>query len=242
MPGAEPFKVSRIIPATEHWAKSFDALEIPYFRLEPRNFDPRKKYPLVIAVPHQIGTFDWAWSKYPQFLANIGVLHLAVNVRGTGGHGRAFRENHPEWADRDVLAVREAVVRSGIVDDRRIFLMSLSGGADMVHKLTAAHPGLWAGAILINPVLSVPKDKLVKPPRYLILTGQNDTRGDVAARAHEFEKWARANGVPATMLYAERTRHDILDVNVDKQMGFAMAEFIFERKYGGALAVRPQNH
>ena len=242
VPGTDPFKVSQIIPATEHWVKSFDGVKVPCYRLEPRNFNPGKKYPLVIAVPHRDGMFDWAWGKYPQFLANIGVQHLAVNVRGSDGYGRGFRQNHPELADRDVLAVREAAVRGGNVDEKRIFLMAHSSGGEIVTKLAAEHPNMWAGVILVNPVLSVPNEKPGKLPRHLIFTGENDSKNNVAARAHEFEKWARTNGVPVTMIYDENTSHFIVDINVDKRMGVEIAEFIFQQKYGEATTERHRSN
>ncbi len=228
VPGAEPFKVSKNIPATELWVESFDGLRIPCYQLEPRNFEQGRKYPLVIAVPHRDGMFDWAWSKYPQFLANIGVMHLAVNVRGSDGYGKDFRENHPELADQDILAVRKAALRSGNVDEKRIFLMAHSSGGEIVRKLAREHPEMWAGVILVNPALSVPGDKPGRLPRHLIFTGENDARDNVAARAHEFEEWARANGVPVTMVYDQSTSHFIVSISVDKRMGLKMAEFIFQ--------------
>ncbi len=234
VPGAEPFKESRIIPMTELWVESFDGLKIPCYRLKPKNFKRGEKYPLVIAVPHRDGMFDWKWDKYPQFIANIGVIHWAVNVRGSDGYGRGFRENHPEWADRDVLAARSAAVEGGDVDEQRIFLMAHSSGGEIVTKLATEHPELWAGVILVNPVLAVPSDKPGKLPRHLIFTGEKDTDNHVAARAHAFEKWARTNGVPLTMIYGEKTAHFIVSTKVDERMALEIAGFIFQRTFGEA--------
>ncbi len=231
VPGAEPFKVSQIIPTTERMEKSFDGLEIQCFQLEPRNVQPGRKYPLVIAVPHEIGTFDWAWSKYPQFLANLGVHYVAVNVRGTDGHGRSFRENDPEQAYRDVLAVREAFVRSGNVDEKRIFLMAESSGSVLASKLTMEHAGMWGGVILIHPDLRIPQGEPNRALRYFAFTGEKDSNGELAAHARAFEKWAQVSGVEATMVYGENTWHDIVNTELDKRMGYALAEFIFQRKY-----------
>jgi dipeptidyl aminopeptidase/acylaminoacyl peptidase len=234
VPGTDrPFVASRVIPATEIWETSFDGLRIPCYRREPRNFRPGIRYPLVIAVPHRDGMFDWSWEKYSQFLANIGVIHLAVNVRGSDGYGRTFRENHPRDADRDVLAVRAAALNSGQVDAQRIFLMAHSSGGEIVRQLATEHPELWAGVILINPSLTVPKDKPRSLPPQLVFTGESDTQDDRATRAHEYEAWARTNGFPLTMLYDQSTYHFIRDVDVDKRLGLALAEFIYRRSYTG---------
>lgn len=237
VPGAEPFKVSKIIPAVEAWAKSFDGLSIPYYRREPKDFRPDLKYPLVIAIPHRDGMFDWSWEKYSQFLANIGIIHLSANVRGSDGYGRTYRENQRDQADKDVLAVRKAALRTGNVDEKRIFLMAHSSGGEIVTKLALEHPELWAGVILFGPSLTIPPKKPASLPHYFIFMGENDAG---VSRAREFENWAHTNGVQVTMWYDQRAAHFITDVNLDKKLGLALSELIFGRKYSASATGRSQ--
>jgi len=239
IPGTDaPFIVSKIIPETERWQESLGGLRIPYFRLEPRNFKSQMRYPLVIAVPHANDMFEPHWEKYSQFLANIGVFHLAVNHRGADGYGKTFREDR-EDADKDILAVRKAALRGGNIDEKRIFLMAHSGGSVLVNKLAAEHPGLWAGIILFGPGMSVPERKPVELPRYFIFMGEKDS-ADLVQRARSFERWARTNGVKLTAMYDPNTFHFITDVNVDRRVGITLAEFIFGQKFATDYSTRPQ--
>lgn len=230
VPGIErPFATSKILPTVERWEKSFDGLEIPYYLLEPRNLRHDRKYPLVISIPHAEGQFDESWEKYAQYLANIGVYHVAVNPRGSDGYGKTFGENHPEFADKDVLAVRKAVLADRTIDKDRVFLLAHSSGGVLVNKLAAEHLDLWAGLILIGAEVPRPAAKPRNMPRYLVFMGEKDAK-DLVQRAREFEAWGRTNGVHLTSLYDKNTLHHITDVNVDKRIGFALAEFIFNPK------------
>jgi dienelactone hydrolase len=225
-----PFTISRIIPAIEQWTKSFDGLSIPYYALEPRNLKPDRKHPLVISIPHEEGQFDQSWEKYAQYLANIGVFHMAVNTRGSDGYGKTFKENHPEDADKDILAVLKAALRNRNIDNKRVFLMAHSSGGQLVQKLATEHPDLWEGVILFGPGLSVPEHKPERLPRCFVFMGEKDSKG-LVEKAREFEKWGRANGFQVKILYDQNTFHHITDVNVDRRIGAELAEFIFRKKF-----------
>jgi hypothetical protein len=58
----------------------------------------------------------------------------------------------------------------------------------------------------------------------------------------EFKKWADTNGADVTLMVDDRTTHTITDINVDRRLGFAFAEFIFHHHQPPTLPTkRPIN-
>jgi Prolyl oligopeptidase family len=227
VPGTnQPFVTARVLPAEARWAESFDGLQIPYYLIKPRGMESRSTYPAVLAVPPEAGQFVQAWEKYGQFLGNIGVFYAALNPRGSDGYGKPFKENKPEEAWRDILAVRKQLLEDPNVDPKRCFLLTWSNGSRAVNRVVAEHPGLWAGVILISggaPNIGTVEHAL---PPYFIFIGDKDRRG-LRPGIKRFKQWADANGADVTLMVDARTTHIITDINVDRRLGYAFAQFIF---------------
>lgn len=240
VPGSDgPLKYSEIIPRTEHWVKSFDDLQVPFYMQEPRRIKKDRKYPVVIAIPPDNGQFVNAWEKYSQFFANIGTFFVAVNPRGSDGYGRTYMKIDSKDAYEDIEAVRQWVLKNPNVDSERVFLFAYCNGGLVANQLAAFQPESWEGVILISsagPRLQSASSKL---PRYLLFVGEKEEKPRLQ-RVKEFKKWADDNNVQATLLLDKNTFHHITDVNVDKKIGFAIAEFIFGQSQG-AIAGNSNN-
>ena len=102
----------------------------------PRNFDPAKKYPLVVRVH---GGPSWAalseWPGVHDFaiaLAGAGYFVLQPNPRGSFGQGESFtRANIRDFGNgdfKDILAGVDAAVKSAPVDENRLGLTGWSYG------------------------------------------------------------------------------------------------------------------
>ena len=221
-----PFAKAQVLAARQCWTESYDHLKVPYYLIEPRAIDARSSYPLVLAVPPESGQFVQAWEKYGQCLANIGAFYAAVNPRGSDGYGKQFRQNDPEEAWRDILAVRQQLLHMPNIDRKRCFLLTWSNGSQAVNKAVQAHPRSWAGVILLSGVAPSSEMRQRSLPPYFIFMGGMDRRG-FRPLAENFKEWADTNGGDVTLMLDPKTTHIITDVNVDRRIGFALADFIF---------------
>jgi dipeptidyl aminopeptidase/acylaminoacyl peptidase len=122
---------------TYHWS-SFDGLEIEGLLALPRGA-PNGALPLVVLV-HGGPTASWPWTFAPagglvQLLASAGYATLLPNVRGSIGWGPEFAEaNLGDMGGgdlQDILTGIDALVRDGIVDDRRVAITGGSYGGFM---------------------------------------------------------------------------------------------------------------
>jgi dipeptidyl aminopeptidase/acylaminoacyl peptidase len=79
-----------------------EGLTIEYWTMKPAQFDPAKKYPLLLEIhggPHVMWGpgEDSTWFEF-QYFAARGYAVVFVNPRGSGGYGYAFeRANHKDW-------------------------------------------------------------------------------------------------------------------------------------------------
>jgi dipeptidyl aminopeptidase/acylaminoacyl peptidase len=80
-----------IRPAERMWVKGADGAKIEVFIVKPHNFDPSKKYPLILNV-HGGPQFQWQdsfrgdWQIYP----GAGYVVAFANPHGSTGYGQDF--------------------------------------------------------------------------------------------------------------------------------------------------------
>jgi dipeptidyl aminopeptidase/acylaminoacyl peptidase len=117
---------------------SFDGLEIEGLLALPRG-GANGPLPLVVLV-HGGPTASWSWAFAPEYglvqlLAAEGYAALLPNVRGSVGNGPAFAQaNLGDMGGgdlQDILTGVDALVRDGIVDDRRVAITGGSYGGFM---------------------------------------------------------------------------------------------------------------
>ncbi len=109
-----------------------DGWVIEGWLLKPENFEPGRRYPMVLEVhggPH--GQYGWAFFHELQMLAGMGYLVLYTNPRGSDGYGERFRkEVVRDWGGKDYIdlmtAVDQLIERTGAVDTSR---MGIGGGS-----------------------------------------------------------------------------------------------------------------
>jgi dipeptidyl aminopeptidase/acylaminoacyl peptidase len=125
--------------------KSKDGQEIEGVLHKPMDFDPSKKYPLLVAIhggptgtdrPYPVLSYVYPVNQW----LNKGALVLRVNYRGSAGYGEAFRKLNVEnlgvgdaW---DVLSGVDHLVEKGMVDEDRMGCMGWSQGGYISAFLT----------------------------------------------------------------------------------------------------------
>lgn len=112
------------------------------FLVKPANFDPAKKYPLVVLIhggPQGAWNDSWSTRWNPQVWANQGYVIFMPNPRGSTGYGQKFvDEISGDWGGKvtvDIMNGVAEVIKSPYIDKNRIGAAGASYGGYMVDWL-----------------------------------------------------------------------------------------------------------
>ncbi len=117
----------------EIWYESSDGFRIQGWIVKPPDFDPGRRYPLMLAIhggPHAMyhGGFNFAFQEH----AANGYVVLYTNPRGSTGYGTRFanaiNHDYPGADVPDLMAGVDEVLRRGYVDEENLFVYGCSGG------------------------------------------------------------------------------------------------------------------
>jgi len=113
--------------------KSFDGLPIQGWIQKPPDFDPNKKYPLILNIhggPHT--AYGWVFDHEFQFMAAKGYVVLYINPRGSTSYGQDFgniiQYHYPGDDYRDLMVGVDEVLKRGYVDPKKLGVTGGSGG------------------------------------------------------------------------------------------------------------------
>ena len=109
--------------------------------VKPNNFDPNKKYPLVVLIhggPQSAWNDNWGYRWNPQVFANAGYVVFTPNPRGSTGYGQQFiNEISGDWGGKvfvDLMnGVADVLRRSPYIDRNRIGAAGASYGGYMIN-------------------------------------------------------------------------------------------------------------
>jgi len=117
----------------EIWYKSFDGKSIQGWILKPPDFDPSKKYPLILEIhggPH--AAYGNVYTHEFQWMAAKGYVVLFTNPRGSTSYGQDFgniiQYRYPGDDYKDLMAGVDEVLKKGYVDASRLGVTGGSGG------------------------------------------------------------------------------------------------------------------
>lgn len=124
-----------LAPVEELWVTSpVDGRRIHGWILKPPNFDPGKKYPLVLEI-HGGPTTNIGGDRFDiekQLYAAHGYVVLFMNPRGSTSYGEEFTSlihlKYPGDEYFDLSAGIDALVARGYIDERNLFVTGGSGG------------------------------------------------------------------------------------------------------------------
>ena len=113
--------------------KTFDGKTIQAWVQKPPDFNPAKKYPLILNIhggPH--AAYGYIFEHEFQWMAAKGYVVLYPNPRGSTTYGQDFgniiQYHYPGDDYKDLMAGVDDVVRRGYIDDKRLGVTGGSGG------------------------------------------------------------------------------------------------------------------
>jgi dipeptidyl aminopeptidase/acylaminoacyl peptidase len=117
----------------EIWYSSFDGRKAQGWILKPPDFDPSKKYPMILEIhggPHS--AYGNVYTHEFQWMAAKGYVVLFTNPRGSTSYGQEFGNliqfRYPGDDYKDLMAGVDEVVKRGYVDTNRLGVTGGSGG------------------------------------------------------------------------------------------------------------------
>jgi dipeptidyl aminopeptidase/acylaminoacyl peptidase len=134
------FASLRLSPAEETHYKSADGTSIEGWLVKPPDFDPARKYPLIVRIHGgPVSQYTDSFSFEHQYLASLGYVVLITNPRGSSGYGEAFcRAIFADWGNKDyqdVMAGVDHVLSLGFIDERRMGVGGWSYGGILTNYI-----------------------------------------------------------------------------------------------------------
>lgn len=140
------------------WESSFDQRKIQGWVVTPPNFDPSKKYPMILEIHG--GPFSSYGSVYTaeiQAYAAAGYVVLYSNPRGSTSYGEEFgnliHHDYPNHDYDDLMSGVDAVIKKGFVDDKNLFVTGGSGGGVLTAWIVGKTDRFKA-AVVAKPVIN----------------------------------------------------------------------------------------
>ena len=194
---------------------------VTYTIYPPAHFNWHKKYPLVIGDTMSYVAINGDHGRlWVPGIATCGAFVVIVNRYGWWNGIEQWEEN--------VMAVYQNMVHNPSIDDRQVFLFGASAETQYMSECLARSPGLWKGAIFLNPT-KLPDFSELPPfqqrPKILISAGELEGED---ARFKQYQENALQSGVMADVVIAPGEAHHFVGNTAQLQRTRAIMHFIFE--------------
>ncbi len=140
--------------------KTSDGVSLDGYIIKPYNFDPNKKYPVVMTVyggPESHDVFNsFSTDIWQQWLAQNGYIVANVNNRGIANYGSAFMKvvykQLGKWESNDFVETANYLAKLPFVDGNKMAIMGTSYGGYSTTYTLLTHPGVFKVGIANSPV------------------------------------------------------------------------------------------
>lgn len=160
--------------------------EIPYRLLLPKNYNPAKKYPLVITFHNssrigndnesQLEPLSKIWLR-DEIYGTYDCLVIApqFNERSSNYSGDGVLVSKPSDDVKLVLNIMKETESHYQIDQSRIYLVGYSMGGSTAQNLMSMAPKLFAAMVSVAAVPDFSNLKALKNKNMLLIHGQDDT-------------------------------------------------------------------
>lgn len=135
-----------------------DGRKLQAWIVTPPNFDPTKKYPLILEIhggPHT--AYGPGFSSEIQLFAAAGYVVVYGNPRGSTSQGADFAnlidKNYPSQDYDDLMDMVDGVIKKGYVDESNLFVTGGSGGGVLTAWIIGKTDRFKA-AVVAKPVIN----------------------------------------------------------------------------------------
>ncbi len=140
------------------WESSFDQRKIQGWLVKPPNYDPSKKYPLILEIHGgPFTSYGSVFSAEIQLYAAQGYIVLYTNPRGSTSYGEEFgnliHHDYPNHDYDDLMSGVDEVIKKGIVDENNMFVTGGSGGG-VLSAWIVGKTDRFAAAVVAKPVIN----------------------------------------------------------------------------------------
>src|SRR5215472_13025812 len=130
--------------------------------LKPQDFDPKKKYPLIVEIHGGPNTqYGYGFFHEMQVLVAAGYVVLYTNPRGSCGYGRDFAlAVRGAWGLKDsldIMAGVDTLLQKGYIDEQRMGVTGGSYGGFMTNWLVG-HNDRFKAAVTQRSVVNLASD------------------------------------------------------------------------------------
>ncbi|TAE32636.1 MAG: S9 family peptidase [Cytophagales bacterium] len=161
-----------------------DGQKIDISIIKPADFDPAKKYPVMLDIyggPGAQSVYnDYSTSGWHQYLAQQGYVIVSVNNRGSGGYGRDFEkivyEQLGKYESLDFAETARYLGKQPWVDAGRMAIRGHSYGGYMSSYTMLTHPGVFKVALVGAPVTDWRLYDSIYTERYMGLLPENEAK------------------------------------------------------------------
>jgi dipeptidyl aminopeptidase/acylaminoacyl peptidase len=133
------------------WFTSFDGKKVQTWVQKPPDFDPKKKYPLILNIhggPH--AAYGYVFDHEFQWMAAKGYIVVYPNPRGSTSYGQEFgniiQYNYPGDDYKDLMLAVDEVIKKGYVDTAKMGVTGGSGGG-VLTNWTVTQTDRFAAAV-----------------------------------------------------------------------------------------------
>ncbi len=140
------------------WESSVDQRKIQGWLVTPPDFDPNKKYPLILEIHGgPFASYGSVFSAEVQLFAAAGYVVLYANPRGSTGYGQEFaniiHHDYPNNDYHDLMSGVDAAIEKGFVDEAQLFVTGGSGGGVLTSWIIGKTDRFKA-AVVAKPVIN----------------------------------------------------------------------------------------
>ena len=153
------FGFKKLGEVEEIWYESsFDGRKIQGWICKPPDFDPNRKYPLLLEIHGgPFSNYGWRFSAEVQLYAAAGYVVLYTNPRGSTSYGAEFgnliHHNYPGEDYHDLMSGVDAVIEKGYIDEGNLYITGGSGGG-VLTAWTIGKTDRFKAAVVAKPVIN----------------------------------------------------------------------------------------
>lgn len=153
------FKENKVGQVKEFWVNSsVDDFRIQGWILTPPDFDPNKRYPMILEIHGGPYTnYGSRFSPELQFMASRGYVVVYTNPRGSTSYGEEFaayiNNNYPSEDYNDLMDATDHMVSQNYINKDNLFITGGSGGG-VLSSWAIGKTDRFNAAVVAKPVIN----------------------------------------------------------------------------------------